>query len=225
MEFRSPAVLGDLHGRHAPRGQPRSRAVRVMPMSIPSYDICVIGGAGHVGAPLAVVFAAADFARSSTTSTTRRSAPSWRGDFRSSSRAAKSSCSRRSPRDSSRILAPGGRCRGRRPGRHDRHADLRVPESRLGCRHPLRRGLLPHMRNTKLLILRSTVAPGTTDRLQQFLSAAGSTWPSRSVRSASSRARRSTRSSACRRSSAAPRRRRSSRPRRFSAGWRRASSG
>ena len=26
-------------------------------MSTPRYDICVIGGAGHVGAPLAVVFA------------------------------------------------------------------------------------------------------------------------------------------------------------------------
>ena len=52
---------------------------------------------------------------------------------------------------------------------HHRHADRRVPQSRAQGGAGLHRRLLPHLADGQLLVLRSTVFPGTTDWLDGHL--------------------------------------------------------
>ena len=143
-------------------------------MSTPRYDICVIGGAGHVGAPLAVVFA-------------NRGFRTLIYDLNAES--VRSLMAGRFP-----FIEQGGEAQlqqalasGQLFGSSTR-ADIAAADALVvtigtpidefqnpgwdavtGCVDEL----LPYMRDTKLLILRSTVAPGTTDRVQQLLTRRG----------------------------------------------------
>jgi UDP-N-acetyl-D-mannosaminuronic acid dehydrogenase len=146
------------------------------PSSTSTYDICVIGGAGHVGAPLAIVLAARGFRTLI---------------YDINDAAVRSIMDGRFP-----FLEHGGEsllrqalAAGRLSGSscRDEVAQADVLVITIGTpidefQNPVWDAvtqcvteLLPHMRNTKLLILRSTVAPGTTDRLQQLLSSRGYT--------------------------------------------------
>ena len=78
-------------------------------------------------------------------------------------------------------------------------------------------GFLPHLRDGQLLVLRSTLYPGTTDWVEAISSSRAASSRSRSVPSASRRATASTSCARCRRSSAAPRPRPRRRRRRCSA--------
>jgi UDP-N-acetyl-D-mannosaminuronic acid dehydrogenase len=143
-------------------------------MSSSTYDICVIGGAGHVGAPLATVLAARGF-RTLIYDINDASVQSIVGG--------------RFP-----FLEEGGEAMlrqalasGRLSGSSKREdiatADVLVvtigtpiDEFQNPVWDAVTRcvsDLLPHMASTRLLILRSTVAPGTTDRLQQLLTTRG----------------------------------------------------
>ena len=131
------------------------------------HDVCVIGGGGHVGLPLALIFAdsrACD--RRSTTSTARRSR-----QVRSGADAVLRG--RRPRRCSTRVLA-AGRLDVARPRRArsptaeflvmiigtpvDEHLNptFRAIDQRA------RRRALPYLRDGQMLILRSTVFPGTS---------------------------------------------------------------
>ena len=143
-------------------------------MSTPTYDICVIGGAGHVGAPLATVLAAKGFRTLI---------------YDINDAAVRSILDGRFP-----FLEQGGESLLRQAlaGGHlfgsSRREDVAAADAlvvTIGTpidefQNPVWDAvtrcvtdLLPHMSRTKLLILRSTVAPGTTDRLQQLLSSRG----------------------------------------------------
>ena len=135
-----------------------------------TYDICVIGGAGHVGAPLATVLAARGFRTLI---------------YDINDAAVRSIVGGRFP-----FLEQGGEsmlrqalASGKLAGSSSREdiaaADVLVvtigtpiDEFQNPVWDAVTRcvsDLLPYMAATKLLILRSTVAPGTTDRLQQLL--------------------------------------------------------
>jgi UDP-N-acetyl-D-mannosaminuronic acid dehydrogenase len=143
-------------------------------MSTSTYDICVIGGAGHVGAPLATVLAAKGFRTLI---------------YDINDAAVRSIINGRFP-----FLEQGGESLLRQAlaGGHlfgsSRRDDVAAADAlvvTIGTpidefQNPVWDAvtrcvtdLLPHMSRTKLLILRSTVAPGTTDRLQQLLSSRG----------------------------------------------------
>jgi UDP-N-acetyl-D-mannosaminuronic acid dehydrogenase len=143
-------------------------------MSTSTYDICVIGGAGHVGAPLATVLAAKGFRTLI---------------YDINDAAVRSIINGRFP-----FLEQGGESLLRQAlaGGHlfgsSRRDDVAAADAlvvTIGTpidefQNPVWDAvtrcvteLLPHMSRTKLLILRSTVAPGTTDRLQHLLSSRG----------------------------------------------------
>jgi UDP-N-acetyl-D-mannosaminuronic acid dehydrogenase len=145
-------------------------------MSPSTYDICVIGGAGHVGAPLATVLAARGFRTLI---------------YDLNDAAVRSIMNGRFPflEQGGESLLRQGLAAGRLFGssRQDQVADADVLVVTIGTpidefHNPVWDAvsrcvtdLLPYMGTTKLLILRSTVAPGTTDRLQQLLSRRGIT--------------------------------------------------
>ena len=143
-----------------------------MPTS--TYDICVIGGAGHVGAPLATVLAAKGFRTLiyDINDAAVRSILGGRFPFLEQGGEALL-----------RQALAGGHLFG--SSRRDDVAAADVLVVTIGTpidefQNPVWDAvtrcvtdLLPHMSSTKLLVLRSTVAPGTTDRLQQLLSSRG----------------------------------------------------
>jgi UDP-N-acetyl-D-mannosaminuronic acid dehydrogenase len=143
-------------------------------MSTPSYDICVIGGAGHVGAPLATVLAARGFRTLiyDLNDASVRAIVGGRFPFLEEGGEAML-----------RQALASGRLSGSSKREDIAAADVLVVT--IGTpidefQNPVRDGvtrcvsdLLPYMAGTKLLILRSTVAPGTTDRLQRLLTTRG----------------------------------------------------
>src|SRR6266851_10179775 len=143
-------------------------------MANSSYDICVIGGAGHVGAPLATVLAARGFRTLIYDINDAAVRSIMNGRFPFLERGGESLL---------RQALAAGQLFG--SSRQDDVANAAVLVVTIGTpidefHNPVWDAvtrcvtdLLPHMDNTKLLILRSTVAPGTTDRLQQLLSSRG----------------------------------------------------
>lgn len=147
-------------------------------MLIPTYDVCVVGGAGHVGAPLAVVLAARGFRTlifdtndSAVRSILNGALPFIEEDGEYLLR---------------EVLAAG------HLNASSRREDVARAETvivTIGTpvdefQNPVWEAvtrcmadLLPHLHNAQLLILRSTVAPGTTERLQQFLAGQGLNLP------------------------------------------------
>ena len=132
------------------------------------YDVCVVGGCGHVGLPLAITFAHARACE--VASTTSNDAPSrWSG------RAACPSSRRGASRSSREVI---GRTLHRRQ-RPDARLEVTlivvvvigtpVDEHLNPTFHTMRRffaGLLPHLVDGQCLILRSTVYPGTTEKIR-----------------------------------------------------------
>jgi len=139
-------------------------------MDCGNYDICIVGGAGHVGLPLALAFSAAsqrviiydvdtvamDLIKSGTMPFVEYEAAPLLTKALRENRLLFSS----EPRDIGRaryvIVAIGTPV-----------DEFQNPEWEAVTRCVA--DLLPHLHNAELLVLRSTVSPGTTDRLQQFL--------------------------------------------------------
>ena len=142
------------------------------------YDICVVGGAGHVGAPLAVVLACRGFRTLI---------------YDLNNEAVKSILAGRFP-----FIEDGGEAAlrealdsGRLSGSSQREDVARAETLIVTIGTPIDEfqnpvwqavtgcvaDFLPHLHNTKLIILRSTVSPGTTDRLQRFLHSKGLSIP------------------------------------------------
>jgi UDP-N-acetyl-D-mannosaminuronic acid dehydrogenase len=136
----------------------------------PGYDICVVGGAGHVGAPLAAVLASRGFRTLM---------------YDVNDAAVSSILSGRFP-----FIEQGGEpllkkalAAGFLSGSSRKEDVARAETVVVTIGTPIDEfqnpiwdavtscvaDLLPHLIRTKLLILRSTVSPGTTERLQQFL--------------------------------------------------------
>jgi UDP-N-acetyl-D-mannosaminuronic acid dehydrogenase len=137
-------------------------------------DVCIVGGAGHVGAPLAVVLAARGFDTLIYDVDTAAVRSILDGVLPFAERGGDVLL---------RSVLAAGRLRGSgyrkdldgaetivvtiaTPGGPSVHT---TSDTVLRCVAEL----LPHLRQARLLILRSTVPPGTTDRLQQFLEAQG----------------------------------------------------
>jgi UDP-N-acetyl-D-mannosaminuronic acid dehydrogenase len=133
-------------------------------------QVCVVGGAGHVGAPLAVVLAARGF-RTHIYDTNPAAVTSLlSGTFPFIEKGGTALLAE--------VLA-GGLLTGSSDAADVARADAVVVtigtpvdefqnpvwEAVLRCVADLR----PHLSAAKLLVLRSTVSPGTTERLQQFL--------------------------------------------------------
>src|SRR5262245_9037294 len=135
-------------------------------MSTSRYDICVVGGAGHVGAPLAVVLANRGFRTLIYDINAESVGSLMEGRFP--------------------FIEQGGEAQLRQAlakrqlfgsSTQADIADAEVLVITVGTpidefQNPVWDAvtgcvveLLPHMHSTRLLILRSTVAPGTTDRL------------------------------------------------------------
>lgn len=132
-----------------------------------TYDVCVVG---HVGAPLASVLAArglrtfiCDINEAAVTSIMKSVFPLRRGRRRVSVAGGAGI------RQSRRIVADRGRREGGNRRDHYRHPDRRIQNPVWDAVSRCVDALLPHLRGAQLLILRSTVSPGTTDRLQQYL--------------------------------------------------------
>lgn len=143
-----------------------------------SVDVCVVGGAGHVGAPLSVVFAMRGFSTLiyDTNGAAVHSLLGGQFPF---------------------IEKGGDQClrealaSGRLSGSTDPRdvARARVVVLTIGTpidefQNPIWNAvaecvqeLLPHLRHASLLVLRSTVAPGTTERLQAYLDSQGLVLP------------------------------------------------
>jgi len=143
-------------------------------MSIPPYDVCVVGGAGHVGAPLAAVLAAKGF-RTLIYDTNDEAVRSilkgaWPfiedgGDTLLREALATAHLDASSKRDDVARAATAIVTIGTPVDEFQNP----VWEAVTRCVADL----LPHLHNAQLLVLRSTVSPGTTDRLQQFLVSQG----------------------------------------------------
>ena len=134
------------------------------------YDICIVGGAGHVGAPLAVVLASRGF-RTLIYDTNESAVRSLLGGRFPFMEEGGGSLLRE-------VLAKGMLAGSSRPediaGAESLIVTIGTPVDEF--QNPIwdavtscLRALLPHMPETKLVVLRSTVAPGTTERLQRFL--------------------------------------------------------
>jgi UDP-N-acetyl-D-mannosaminuronic acid dehydrogenase len=138
------------------------------------YDICVIGGAGHVGAPLAAVLATRGFKTLiyDINDSALRSIMTGRFPF---------------VEEGAESLLQQAIATGYLAG-SSRKEDVATADTLIVTigtpidefHNPVWEAvtscvadLLPHLHNAKLLILRSTVAPGTTDRLQRFLAQQG----------------------------------------------------
>ena len=135
-------------------------------------DVVVLGGGGHVGLPLSLAFATAglrvgiyDTNQATLDRIAAGEMPFLEPARTSSSRAAAD--------------RPAGVRRGRRddrsddvPHRRHRHARRRVPRPFRAIREG-RRPVAPHLRDGPLLVLRSTVYPGTTGDVAQHLARAG----------------------------------------------------
>ena len=143
-----------------------------MPAS--AYDICVVGGAGHVGAPLAVVLACCGF-RTLIYDLNHAAVRSLlAGGFP--------------------FVEEGGEAAlhealasGRLSGSSSREDVAQAETLVLTIGTPIDEfqnpgwqavnscvaELITHLRKTKLIVLRSTVSPGTTDRLQHYVRSKG----------------------------------------------------
>jgi len=138
------------------------------------YDICVVGGAGHVGAPLAVVMASRGFRTLiyDTNEAAVRSLLEGRFPFME---------------EGGDALLREVLAKGLLAG-SSRAEDVATAENLVvtigtpvdefqnpiwGAVTGCVQALLPHLTRTRLIVLRSTVAPGTTERLQRFLDEQG----------------------------------------------------
>jgi UDP-N-acetyl-D-mannosaminuronic acid dehydrogenase len=143
-------------------------------MSTSPYDICVVGGAGHVGAPLSVVLACRGFRTLiyDVNDAAVRSILAGRFPF----------VEERGEATLCEALASG-----RLSGSSRREGVTQAETLVLTIGTPIDEfqnpvwhavtscvaELLPHLVDTRLIVLRSTVSPGTTDRLQQYLDSKG----------------------------------------------------
>ena len=142
------------------------------------YDVCVVGGAGHVGAPLATVFAARGLRTLiyDTNEPTVRSILDGRFPFLE--------------RGGDRLLREALKSGSLAGSTHPQDVaaaraivvtigtpvdEFQNPEWDAVSRFV--GDLLPYLGGAELLVLRSTVSPGTTDRLQQFLTDNGLSLP------------------------------------------------
>ncbi len=138
------------------------------------FDICVVGGAGHVGAPLAVVLATHGFRTLiyDISETAIRSLREGRfpfleqggnallGDALATGRLSTSMRTADIEQADNVVLTIGTEV-----------DEFQNPEWDAVSRCVS--DLLPHLTRAQLLVLRSTVSPGTTDRLQKFLTGKG----------------------------------------------------
>lgn len=139
-------------------------------MATRTFDVCVVGGAGHVGAPLSAVLAARGFRTLIYDINEGALRSIMNGVFPFVEQAGD-------------LLLREALASGNLEG-SSRIEDVAFAETLVvtvgtpidefqnpvwdavsGCLEEL----LPYLHNTHLLILRSTVSPGTTDRLQEFL--------------------------------------------------------
>jgi UDP-N-acetyl-D-mannosaminuronic acid dehydrogenase len=139
-----------------------------------TYDICVVGGAGHVGAPLAAVLAARGFRTLIYDLNDAAVRSILAGEFPFVEEGGQAVL---------REALASGRLAG--TSRMEDVSTARAVVITIGTpidefQNPVWDAvtrcvgdLLPSLRETELLILRSTVAPGTTERLQQFLADRG----------------------------------------------------
>src|ERR1700730_4902086 len=143
-------------------------------MSTSPHDICVVGGAGHVGAPLSVVLACRGFRTLIYDVNDAAVRSILAGSFPFVEERGEPTL---------REALASGRLSG-----SSRREDVTQAETvvlTIGTpidefQNPVWQAvtrcvadLLPHLGNTKLIVLRSTVSPGTTDRLQQYLASKG----------------------------------------------------
>jgi UDP-N-acetyl-D-mannosaminuronic acid dehydrogenase len=140
----------------------------------PAHDICVVGGAGHVGAPLSVVLACRGFRTLiyDVNEAAVRSVLSGCFPFVEEGGEA-----------TLREALASGRLSGSWRSEDVMQAETLVltigtpiDEFQNPVWHAVTRcvaDLLPHLGHTRLIVLRSTVSPGTTDRLQQYLESQG----------------------------------------------------
>jgi UDP-N-acetyl-D-mannosaminuronic acid dehydrogenase len=139
-------------------------------MSDPIYDICVVGGAGHVGAPLAVVLASRGFRTLmyDVNETAVSTILAGRFPF---IEAGGESVLKKALADG-RLFGSSNRADVSRAATVVVTIGTPIDEFQNPMWDAVTRcvaELLPHLSSTKLLILRSTVSPGTTERLQRFL--------------------------------------------------------
>jgi UDP-N-acetyl-D-mannosaminuronic acid dehydrogenase len=139
-----------------------------------TYDICVVGGAGHVGAPLSAVLAARGFRTLIYDLNENAVASILEGRFPFVEEGGEAVL---------RQALASGSLSG--TSRKEDVAQARTVVITIGTpidefQNPVWDAvtrcvgdLLPSLQNTELLILRSTVAPGTTERLQRFLTERG----------------------------------------------------
>ena len=147
-------------------------------MSTFDFDICVVGGAGHVGAPLATVLAARGFRTLIYDINDAAVKALMAGRFPFAEAGGDAALAQAL---SSGTLAASSSL--------DAVAKARVVVVTIGTpvdefQNPVWdavtkciSGLLPALGATELLVLRSTVAPGTTDALQRFLESRGMALP------------------------------------------------
>ena len=161
------------------------------PTTIENADITVVGGAGHVGIPLVLAFAAKGLSVNvnDLNEDTLGHAAS-RPPARSSSTARKRA-DQGARRQAAVLHQHAERDLDQGPGdRHHRHAGRRIPQSGTPSHPELhRRAAAALCATANLLVLRSTLFPGTTDWIDAYLKSTGpQAARSRSVRSASCRA-------------------------------------
>lgn len=143
-------------------------------MNAPQYDLCVVGGAGHVGLPLALVFASKgmsvllyDIDEAALASIQQGKVPFIEEGAEALLQSALSAgrlffTSRPDPmRDATTLIVTIGT-----PVDEFLNPDMKGIRS-------WAESALPHLRDGQLLILRSTVYPGTTGWLDQYLRASG----------------------------------------------------
>jgi UDP-N-acetyl-D-mannosaminuronic acid dehydrogenase len=134
------------------------------------YDVCVIGGAGHVGTPLSLVLASKGFRTLiyDLNPAALQTLQSGRVPFIEDG-----------GEEMLKEVLPTGRLGFTSDPTHIRNAPILILT--IGTpidefHNPVRtvviecvRALFPYMDSTRLLVLRSTVSPGTTDELDRFL--------------------------------------------------------
>jgi UDP-N-acetyl-D-mannosaminuronic acid dehydrogenase len=143
-------------------------------MSTVPVEICVVGGAGHVGAPLAVVLAARGFRTHIYDINPSAVASLMAGRFPFIEKGGDALLGQ---------VLPGGLLTASSDAEDVARADVvvvtigtPVDEFQNPVWDAVSRcvgDLGPHLSSATLLVLRSTVSPGTTERLQQFLDAQG----------------------------------------------------
>jgi len=138
------------------------------------HDICVVGGAGHVGAPLAVVLACRGFRTLIYDVNDAAVRSILAGCFPFVEAGGEATL---------HDALASGRLSG--SSRRDDVARAETVVLTIGTpidefQNPIWQAvtncvaaLLPHLRHTELVVLRSTVSPGTRDRLQQYLDSKG----------------------------------------------------